>query len=433
MLPEAFTKITDALSDPYFLLSQSGNIISTNKAARKKFSLLNSSTNSLHLNALLTDEPERLKQLLKMWSRSQSPLPSRITFKAGEESIIQCMCKGSTIRPAMNGDSALIMVQCTDKKQSTAVFVTLNQKIELLKREISERRNAERKVRLLNQELEQRVDERTAELQQTNKELGRSLEELKSAQDHLVRTERLASLGGMVAGVAHEINTPIGVCVTASSFLEGQVNHYQNLYDQDALTRHGFEEFINVVSESSTIVILNLQRAADLVRSFKQLAVDQTSDERRVIDMKSYIEELLLSLQPYFKHTTHSYNIICQENIVIESFPGAIAQIINNLISNSMTHGLENIDNGKIKIEIKKDGDDIQLHYSDNGVGIPEQDKSKIFDPFFTTKRNQGGSGLGMNIVYNLVTSKLGGNINITKEESKGVHFHITIPGTAKK
>ena len=228
----------------------------------------------------------------------------------------------------------------------------------------------------------------------------------------------------MVAGVAHEINTPVGIFLTASSYLTQQVTNYKTLYNKDELTRNDLEKFLETASKSSTIIESNLIRAADQIRRFKQLAVDQSNDETRNINVKSYLTELLLSLLHYFKNTSHTWNIICDESITIETFPGAIGQIMTNLISNSMIHGLVGMSDGKIEIEIVQ----LQFHYKDNAVGIPLTDSPKIFDPFFTTKHNQGGSGLGMNIVYNFVTKKLGGNISIEDKQSNGAYFFFTIP-----
>ena len=427
MLPEFFTEITNTHSEPHFLLTHDGIIISANRVAKQKFEVKINGTNVLNLNTLVRDEPSKIKQLLQMWSRSKSPLPGNITAKNGGDSQ-HYLCKGNAIRPAVNGEPALIMMQCTDKRQSSVAFVTLNENIEQLKRSIIVQRDAEKKIRGLNANLEQRVNERTAELQKANTELNCSLEELKNAQDHLVRTERLASLGSMVAGVAHEINTPVGTCVTATSFLNEKANHYRKLYTDNVLTREDFESFLSLTSESTTIMLANLGRAADLIRSFKQLAVDQTSDESRSINMKCYIEELLISLKPYFRRTPHSIEIDCPDDIDIESQPGPIAQIFNNLISNSISHGFEGIAEGKINIEVTRDKEKVLLHYYDNGCGISKKNLPKIFDPFFTTKRNQGGSGLGLNIIYNLVNNRLGGNISATSEKHHGVHFYISLP-----
>jgi len=428
MLLENFAEITNSLTEPHFLMTPDGCILAANRAANAKMSAVSCSTELTSLQTLATDAPAKLNQMLQMWSRSRAPLPGSLTVKTDGGTLIQCLCKGNTIRPAQNGEAALIMMKCTDKRQSSAVFITLNEKIEQLKREIAERRNAELEVRLLNQELEQRVEDRTLELQQSNVELSQSLEELKNTQNHLVRTERLAALGGMVAGVAHEVNTPVGVCVTAASYFDEQVNHYSTRYGEGALTRSDFESFLNIAAESSAIILANLGRAADLVRSFKQLAVDQTSDECRHINMKNYIEELLISLRPYVRNTSHRISLNSADDIEIESYPGAIAQIINNLIGNSMIHGFEGRAEGLINIDVTRELDHVLLHYTDNGVGIAKQNQAQIFDPFFTTKRNQGGSGLGMNVVYNLVTGKLGGEISFTSEEQQGTHFYISLP-----
>ena len=428
MLPENFIEITNALPDPYFLLTHDGTIIAINQAVKKKFPVCDFSAESLNLDDLVVEKLTKLKPLLQMWSRSKSPLPSSIAFKTDSDKPTHYLCKGSVIRPALNHDPAVIMMNCVDKHQSTSVFVTLNEKIGLLKREIGERQRAEQEVRLLNQDLEQRVRDRTNELEKANNDLSRSFKELKSAQEHLVRTERLASLGGMVAGVAHELNTPVGVCVTAASYLEEQAHQYHERYNDGVLTRQDFESFFDVALESSSIILGNLGRASDLVSSFKQLAVDQTSDKRRHINLKSYIEELLISLQPRMRKTSHKFELICPEDLDIESYPGAFAQIINNLIINSISHGFEGIEEGLIKIEVSRDQDRILLHYSDNGIGIAKENQAHIFDPFFTTKRNQGGSGLGLNIVYNLITNKLQGEISVSSEESQSAHFYISLP-----
>ncbi|WP_434931246.1 sensor histidine kinase [Shewanella sp. HL-SH5] len=428
MLPENFVKITNALQSPHLLLTNKGIIVSFNSRAKYIFPLLKVTSSMIHISELLNESPDKIERLLKMWSRTQTPLPSSLVFHEQNESSSTYRCNGSAIRSSANNHQPLIMLQCNNKEQSTAIFATLNLKIEQLKHEIKERRYTEQQILLLNKNLEQSINERTAELQHKNQELNRFLAELKSAQDQIIRSERLASLGGMVAGVAHEINNPVGVCLTASSHLTQQVSFYQTLYDQDKLTRNDLEKFLETASKSSAIIESNLNRAASQIGRFKQLAVDQSNDEKRFINVKKYLTELLLSLQPYFENTSHTWNIMCDKALTIETYPGAIGQIITNLISNSMTHGLVDIDNGKIEIEIIQNKGLIQFHYKDNGIGIPLHDRPKVFDPFFTTKRNQGGSGLGMNIVYNLVTGKLGGNISIENKQSNGAYFFFTIP-----
>jgi signal transduction histidine kinase len=341
---------------------------------------------------------------------------------------LACFCKGRVLRTLQHGGDRLIMLHCSDKASSISTFVTLKEKIEGLQREIAQRRHAEAVIAQLNQELEQRVAERTRQLEHANHNLQKSLSDLKMAQDHLVRSERMAALGDMVAGVAHEINTPVGVGVTAASFLERQVNRYASRYQEGTLQRAEVEKFLGVVADSAGIILANLQRAGDLVRSFKQIAVDQTSDEIRRVNMKEAIQDLLKSLNPVLRKTAHTVTYACPEDVDLDSYPGAITQILNNLISNSLSHAFEDMAQGAIHIDVTHDRDWVRIHYSDNGIGIPKRNLARIFEPFFTTKRNAGGSGLGMNIVYNLVTDKLGGEIHAASEERQGVHFYINLP-----
>jgi len=429
MLTSDFYSVINTFQVPVFLLEPNGYVIFANRSATKKFAL---STNSKGINFfdLVYEEANVIDEKIAMWMRSRSPLPSRISFKSGSDVDFECICKGNIVSPKSSERSAMIMVQCDDKGISHRKFLSLNKKINQLNKEVRERRLAEGDVRRLNKELESRVEERTKKLRDSNEVLSRSLKELKSVQEQLIRSERLVSLGSMVAGVAHEINNPVGVCVTAASFLNEQVARYRELYDDSELTRQDFESFLDVTSESSTIIVANLDRASNLVRSFKQLAVDQTSDELRELDMKQYLEELLFSLEPYLKQTTHKFVLECPSDIRVCSYPGAIGQIVYNFVNNSIIHGFEGVEDGVIKIQVNsraREGNVI-ITYSDNGNGIPKESHKQIFDPFFTTKRNQGGSGLGLNVVYNLVTDKLHGMIEFDQENTSGAVFSIKLP-----
>ena len=288
--------------------------------------------------------------------------------------------------------------------------------------DITERRHAERAQRELNVSLEQQVRETTLAL-------GR----LREAQAQLVQNEKLASLGALVAGVAHEINTPVGVGVTAASTLQAHAAQLRQQYQQGALRRSDLERFIALADECAQIILKNLQRGAELIQSFKQVAVDQSSGERRRFSLKSYLDEVLLSLRPQLKKTPHRVEVDCPDNIVLDSFPGAVAQIITNLVTNSLIHGFEGRDDGLIRIDVRQDHDWVELRYRDDGRGIPAEHLARIYDPFFTTKRGAGGSGLGLHIVYNLVAQLLGGTIEAHSTPDTGTEFRIRFPAKAQR
>ncbi|HUS23941.1 MAG TPA: ATP-binding protein [Candidatus Binatia bacterium] len=274
------------------------------------------------------------------------------------------------------------------------------------------------------QALETEVQQKT----HANVELEQALARLKDAQAQLVQNERLAALGSLVAGVAHEINTPVGVGVTAASTLADRAATLRKAYQQGALTRSELEAFIAVADESSQIILRNLQRAADLIHSFKQVAVDQTSGERRRFDLKGYVEEVLLSLAPRLKKSGHTVELSCPPGVMVDSYPGALAQILTNLVSNSLVHGYEAGQRGRLRIEIGHVRGQVVLRFADDGCGIPRENLARIYDPFFTTRRGDGGSGLGLNIVHSLVTQMLGGAIEVRSEPGQGTEFQIRFP-----
>ncbi|MEO8002385.1 MAG: GAF domain-containing protein [Arenimonas sp.] len=258
--------------------------------------------------------------------------------------------------------------------------------------------------------------------------LQEALENLRLAQDELVRKEKLASLGALVAGVAHEINTPIGVAITAASHLQDQVRQISKLRLAEKLTANDLAGFEPIAIESASMVLRNLQRADDLVRSFKQVAVDQSSDQKRRFLLKEYIEEIMQSLRPRFRATRHQIIIECPDDITLDTYPAAIYQTLVNLVMNSLLHGLEDVEDGEIRIDVSVENKLVILAYSDNGCGMPEEVRSQIFDPFFTTRRGRGSTGLGMHIVYNLVTQALKGRIEVASIVGKGTQTRIWLP-----
>lgn len=265
------------------------------------------------------------------------------------------------------------------------------------------------------------------ERDRANLELNQTMQKLRSTQDQLVQSEKMASLGGLVAGIAHEINTPIGVALTAASTLQSRSDELQSAYEEGSLRRSVLEKYVAVATEISDMIVKNLGRAAELIHSFKQVAVDQTSSERRRFDLREYIDETLLSLRPRLKKHPYTIKVECPEKIVVDGFPGAFSQILTNLVLNSVIHAFEGRESGEILISAHQDGDFVQLRYTDDGIGMSKEAKKRIFDPFYTTKRGQGGSGLGMHVVFNLVTQTLGGTISLP-DTDQGIAFDIRFP-----
>ncbi|XPV75692.1 MAG: response regulator [Desulfovibrio sp.] len=276
-------------------------------------------------------------------------------------------------------------------------------------------------LQVLNDELEMRVEERASELK-------KSLTDLQKAQEQLIVSEKMASLGNLVAGIAHEINTPIGLGVTAASFLNDKTRSIAKKYENNDLKRSDLEFYLNRAQESANSILTNLTRASELIQSFKQVSVDQTTGESRKIDIVKYIHEVLQSLKPRYKRTKHIISVHGPEKLIVKTTPGAIVQVLTNLVMNSLIHGFENIESGNITIECQQDGNALVLTYADDGIGMTREMSRRIFDPFFTTKRNQGGTGLGMHIVYNLITQKLNGTIDCSSTPGEGTSFIIRIP-----
>ncbi len=272
------------------------------------------------------------------------------------------------------------------------------------------------------------------ETEMANEALRESLMMVKRTQSQLVESEKMASLGGLVAGVAHEINTPIGIGVTAASFLERKSQECHERFVAGTMKRSDLNTFLVDAQESSQMILGNLERAATLIRSFKQVAVDQTSEERRRFILKNYIDDVLISLRPRMKRTDHTVTVRCPETLEVDSFPGAFSQVITNLLVNSLIHGFEEGASGRILFDLSLDSEDrVLFRYSDSGRGMSEEVRKRIFEPFFTTARGQGGSGLGMHIVYNLVTQTLDGSIECESAPGEGVTFTIRFPSEEAK
>lgn len=284
--------------------------------------------------------------------------------------------------------------------------------------DITDRKRAEEELQRHREHLEELVTERTAELRQ--------------AMAQLMQSEKLAALGGLVAGVAHELNTPLGNARTIAGALGEEVRAFAASVDSGILRRSQLESFVNRSREAVALLERNAARAADLIGHFKQVAVDQTSMRRRRFHLRHIVEEILAALQPQFKHTAHRYELDIPAELELDSYPGPLEQIIANLVTNSLAHGFAGLGGGRIRIQARaKDRQQIVLTYIDNGLGIPIDTQNRIFEPFFTTRLGSGGSGLGLFIVYNLVTGVLGGTIQVQSHPGQGTSFTLTLPRIA--
>ncbi|OQY09203.1 MAG: hypothetical protein B6I28_03485 [Fusobacteriia bacterium 4572_132] len=260
-------------------------------------------------------------------------------------------------------------------------------------------------------------------LKEMRKELNRNKKSLEKAQEKILELEKMALLGNLVPSISHEINTTLGIGVTAASFLEENVEDLNKIYKKGNMKKSDFEGYLNIIKESSRLILNNLEKASMLVKSFKEISVDQFSDGKRKINLKQYLEEILSILQPKLKKTKHKVIIECFEKIEIKSYPGIIYQIITNLIMNSLLHGFENKEEGTVIIKVIEKDEIIIIIYSDNGKGISTENLTKIYEPFFTTKREVGGTGLGLYIIYDLITKKLNGTVECQSEIGKGTKF----------
>ncbi|RWT05844.1 ATP-binding protein [Aeromonas caviae] len=295
--------------------------------------------------------------------------------------------------------------------------------------DITPLKKVEREITLFNEQLEGKVAERTRSLSDANDQLGKAYDDLKQAQQTLVESEKMASLGSLVAGVAHEINTPIGISVTASSYLQERVADFKQHIEAKQLSRTYLNEFTQNLDESMQLLQGNLRRASELIASFKQVAVDQSSEARYNFSLADNLHQVVVSLGYKLKKAQCEVDIQCDPKLSIYSFPGSFTQIYSNLILNSIHHGFDGWDRPrKITIQVAQQGDELVIDYSDNGRGIPPEILPRIFDPFVTSKRGQGGSGLGTHIIYNLVVQLLRGRIHCASEPGQGAQFHIRLP-----
>ncbi len=296
-----------------------------------------------------------------------------------------------------------------------------NQHLQAIALTLEQLRAAESSLDQYSDALESKVAERTLALSQ-------SVEQLQQAQSQLIESEKLAALGGLVAGVAHEVNTPLGIAVTATSVLSETLDSLRQQFTAQTLTSQQFSDLLAQASDSTQMLVNNLQRAARLVRDFKQTAVDQVSEARSQFQVEQVLRALIASLHPETRKVPVEPLLECPSGLQMNSLPGVLTQVLANLILNSVRHAFADQAAPLIEIRLQEQGEQVLLDYRDNGCGVPESLRERIFEPFFTTKRGSGGSGLGLNIVYNLVARKLGGKLEFSSQPGQGVHFRLSLP-----
>ena len=303
----------------------------------------------------------------------------------------------------------------------------LKREKEELERQVKERTSTieEQKEEIMaaNTELEAQKDE----LMRQKDELKVTLFQLRQTQTQLIESEKMAALGGLVAGIAHEINTPVGISLTASSSLIEETEKMAEEFKAGNISKSEFKEYLNTANQSARLVLANMQRTAEMVQSFKQLSTDQATEQTRYFKLKEYSEDVIRSLYPKLRNRPVKVSIDMDERLELESYPGAFSQILTNLVLNSLEHAYGPEDKGKVMIRAEKSGRELLLEYSDDGKGMPAEVLKKIYEPFFTTDKKLG-TGLGMHIVYNLVTQKLGGKIECSSEVGVGTRFVMKIP-----
>lgn len=298
--------------------------------------------------------------------------------------------------------------------------------------DITEELDAKRALKELNTSLESRVQSRSAELEHANADLSHALDTLKRTQHDLISSEKMASLGSLVAGIAHELNTPIGNSLLAATSLSDRVAGFRRQLEEGTLKRSVLNDHLSDVVLACGLIAGSLHRAASLIASFKQVAVDQTNDERRIFDLRCVLEDTLATFAPRMRRANCAGTVEVAGTISLHSYPGSLCQVINNLITNALVHAFDQRPSASISIAAREaDGGEVVIEFADDGVGMQEDVLHRVFDPFFTTRMGRGGTGLGMNIVYNIVTGVLGGRIDIATVIGKGTSITIAIPKNA--
>lgn len=259
-----------------------------------------------------------------------------------------------------------------------------------------------------------------------------ALRNLRETQNSLIEAEKLAALGRLVAGVAHEVNNPVGISLTVASSLERKIAMFAAEVARGELRRSSLNEFIETNRDAASQLVANLNRAAELIQSFKQVATDRNYSDQRTFDLADLTEQVVMSLKPGLRKQNLALSVDCKPNLTMNSYPGPYGQVLTNLFLNSVAHAFPEGVGGEVKIAVQESGPDhVEILFADNGCGMTPDVRRRAFDPFFTTRRDQGGTGLGLHIVYNIVTNRLGGRLNLNSEPGKGTQIQIILPRAA--
>jgi len=447
-------KVAERTAELYNMNQQLQQELSERKRAERQLKFSNSmltTVQEVSLDGILVvDENEQIlsinQRFMDIWD-----IPSSLVLKKNDAPLLQYVA-GKLVnfeefltkvhylyqnRNATSQDELILKEGQILERYSAPIFVDGGQyhgRVWFF-RDITELRRAEEALKNINEELERKVGLRTAELMvvnqevmANNQELIKLNQELHATQQSLLRSEKVAALARLVTGMAHEINTPMGICVTLASHIDDITNELKKIYQDGTMRRNHLEDYIAECSEAAHMLLLNTGRAAKLVSNFKQVSTEQIGEVHRIFDVGSYISEVVNMLTSNFKKNGHIVTIECDEGIFIDGYPGAFAQILTNLFLNSLIHAYDPGEVGRIDIRVKKLEERLVITYKDDGKGMNSEVLGKIFDPFFTTNRNQGGAGLGLCIVYNLVNQLYKGHIECVSQPGAGATFIITIP-----
>ena len=304
----------------------------------------------------------------------------------------------------------------------------IRQALERLVEAYRERLDVQRKLVVGRSRLRLEMSDLRGEIARRAAEIELTREELKRTQHSLIQAEQMALLGALVAGVAHEVSTPMGVALTAASHLAEQTQTLRRVVAEGRIRKSEFDDYLNVACEAAELIETNARRAAELMHGFKQVAADQTSSERRVFNLKRHIEDVVISLRPRLRQAGHQVLTCCAETLAVDSYPGALSQVLTNLLMNSIQHAYHRGQAGILTIRVGEvDFDHVEVYYADDGRGIPPDHRRLIFDPFFTTRRDEGGTGLGLYIVNTIITDTLKGSIALEPLD-QGTAFRVRFP-----